>query len=170
MSRTIQYSRNKSKKRTSKNKFEWTPQEQEEDDRFYVVEKLLDKRIGPNGLKEYLVKWQNYPSEYDSWEPESELQINCKVMLDDFNKVLNVESEEVHCICKRTYRFDQGGMIQCFLCLTWYHFNCLGINMEEANSFARYHCPSCIEKNPNLKNPIKPDKLTRGFLSYLVNE
>lgn len=35
----------------------------------YAVEKILNHR-GPPGTREYFVKWLNYPSAYNTWEPE----------------------------------------------------------------------------------------------------
>jgi hypothetical protein len=35
----------------------------------YAVEKILNHR-GPPGKREYFVKWLNYPSAYNTWEPE----------------------------------------------------------------------------------------------------
>lgn len=43
------------------------------EDEVFSVEKILDKRIGPGGRVEYLLKWMNY-SELDStWEPKNNL-------------------------------------------------------------------------------------------------
>lgn len=35
----------------------------------YFVERIIDSREGQNGKYEYLVKWQGYSDEHDSWEP-----------------------------------------------------------------------------------------------------
>ena len=45
----------------------------EEDDRLYIVEKILDKKKEGNKVK-YLVKWEGYPIEQSTWEPEYNLQ------------------------------------------------------------------------------------------------
>jgi len=54
----------------------------------YDVEAIVDKRkIHPRSNEyEYLVKWSNYDSKYNTWEPISHLQ-------DSINKVLEFESE-----------------------------------------------------------------------------
>lgn len=132
-----------------------------DEDRFYVIEKLLSKRYDQDGNEEYLVRWQNYPPEWDSWEPRQELERNSLDMINEFNRTSDPNNcrEQLHCICKQPYRFDQGGMIQCFNCHQWFHFKCLNMNMEEANSYAKYNCQDCLNANPNLKNLIKLEKL-----------
>ena len=45
----------------------------------YYMEKILDKRIGSNGKLEYLIAWENFGPDENSWEPES--NILCPVML-----------------------------------------------------------------------------------------
>ena len=41
---------------------------------YYEIEKLLDKRINPiTGVTEYLVKWEGYSSDENTWEPEPNL-------------------------------------------------------------------------------------------------
>lgn len=33
----------------------------------YAVEKIVDKRIKPNGSIEYLIKWEGYSPKYNTW-------------------------------------------------------------------------------------------------------
>ncbi len=41
---------------------------------YYEIEKLVDKRINPiTGVVEYLVKWEGYSSDENTWEPEPRL-------------------------------------------------------------------------------------------------
>lgn len=42
--------------------------------KYYTVEKVLLKRIH-NGKVEYLLKWKNYSSKCNSWEPQENLKI-----------------------------------------------------------------------------------------------
>jgi hypothetical protein len=47
---------------------------EEDGEEYFLVERVLDHRIRKNGRArfcEYLVKWQGYGSEHNSWEPES---------------------------------------------------------------------------------------------------
>lgn len=133
-----------------------------EKDRFYVVEKILAKRPDDKGNMEYLVRWQNYPPQWDTWEPFDELKNNCIDMINEFNGIIDpnrsTREDLSHCICKEPYRFDSGGMIQCYQCNTWFHFRCLKMNMEQANAYARYFCEPCLAKNPQFKNLIKSDR------------
>lgn len=163
--------RDSRKRRNPKNeiKFKIIP-EPDDQDRFFVIEKLLDKKIDERGAEQYLVRWQNYPPEYDSWEPRAELQINASDMIQEYNRIPQSDRQalELHCICKLPYRFDQGGMIQCYHCKTWYHFNCLGINMEEANSYSLWFCTQCKASDPQKKNMFKPTK-SNAFYSIPDN-
>lgn len=42
-------------------------------DRFYVIEKLLEKRTDKYRNEQYLVRWQNHQPQHDNWEPREEL-------------------------------------------------------------------------------------------------
>ena len=142
------------------------PLERQDEDRFYVVEKLLDRRHNQDtGREEYLVRWQNYPPEWDSWEPRTELERNALDMVNEFDRTSTSQFQDfqLHCICRQPYRFDQGGMIQCFHCHTWYHFKCLHMDMEEANSYAKYYCHECKRMNPGFKSMVKIEKLTTFY-------
>lgn len=145
------------------------PQEPIDEERFFVIEKLLDKRCS-KGSEEFLVRWKNYPPEYDSWEPRHEIEKNSHHLIQIFNGELANEDQRLYCICKRKYRLDQGGMIQCFTCSNWYHFDCLAMNMEEVNSYAKYHCNDCRSIDSSLENIIKPGKLTTSYGLSLIME
>lgn len=150
------------RRRNPKNEIKHQPMPEEpvDDDRFYVIEKILDKRLNALEEEEYLVRWQNYPPEWDSWEPRKELERNALDMINEFNRLNHSDnSSDLHCFCKRPYRFEQGGMIQCFYCLVWYHFTCLKMDMEEANNYARYYCRQCTKINPRLRSQVKQEKL-----------
>lgn len=146
---------------TRRSTFSIETQQPVDEDRFYVIEKILNKRF-VDDREEYLVRWQNYPPEWDSWEPRIELERNALDMINEYNRIREPDEaqDKLHCICKRPYRFDQGGMIQCNNCLEWFHFKCLAMNMAEANAYAKWNCHDCFRANPNLKNLIKPEKQT----------
>ena len=40
---------------------------------YFEVERILDSRER-KGVTEYLIKWKNYDSSHNSWEPESNVQ------------------------------------------------------------------------------------------------
>ena len=42
------------------------------DDQYYEVEKILKCKM-KNGKRQYLIKWKNFPSSSNSWEPEENL-------------------------------------------------------------------------------------------------
>uniref|UniRef100_A0A0K0F506 Chromo domain-containing protein n=1 Tax=Strongyloides venezuelensis TaxID=75913 RepID=A0A0K0F506_STRVS len=63
-------SSNSSKSSKSKNKKSKVPEvqkPQEEEEGIYVIEKIVDSRV-VNGVKEYRVRWENYPPEDDTWQ------------------------------------------------------------------------------------------------------
>lgn len=50
--------------------------------REYVVERILDKRIR-NGITEYYLSWEGYPSSENTWEPMSNL--DCPGLIQVYN-------------------------------------------------------------------------------------
>merc|ERR1711962_1660302 len=52
---------------------------EEEEGNEYVVEKILDHRLAPDGRKQYLLKWKGYPDEENTWEPSENL--NCMKLI-----------------------------------------------------------------------------------------
>ena len=48
----------------------------------YRVDRLLKMRLMPHGGREYLVKWEGWSSQWNSWEPEA--HILDKEMLNEF--------------------------------------------------------------------------------------
>ena len=48
----------------------------------YIVEKVVNKRVGTNGNIEYLLKWKGFTEE--TWEPKENL--NCIKLIEDYEK------------------------------------------------------------------------------------
>ncbi|KAJ6640036.1 Chromatin-associated protein SWI6 [Pseudolycoriella hygida] len=48
-------------------------EESEEEDSDYEVERILDVRSEENKSREFLIRWKDYETKYDSWEPEENL-------------------------------------------------------------------------------------------------
>ncbi|KAJ8985990.1 hypothetical protein NQ317_013874 [Molorchus minor] len=54
----------------------------------YVVERIVAKRFSPKRKTwEYQIKWENFPSEQNTWEPISNLN-HCKQMVEEFEQQL----------------------------------------------------------------------------------
>ena len=63
----------------------------------YVVERVVDKRVGKRGRVEYLLKWKGYGDEDNSWEPKENL--HCEDLMkayEDRHKVRINLRDHVH--------------------------------------------------------------------------
>lgn len=49
----------------------------------YVVERIEKRRVLNNGRVEYFLKWKNWSSTYNTWEPEEHLK-NCPELVEQF--------------------------------------------------------------------------------------
>jgi transposase InsO family protein len=56
-------------------------------------------------------------------------------------KASKSQGEELYCLCRRP---DSGGfMIQCDLCLEWFHGPCVNVTPAVARRTSKYVCPNC---------------------------
>ena len=76
-------------------------------DDVYVAEKILDKRVLPDGTVLYYVKWRNYPETDNTWEPV--INLDCDELLSEFEEGRSVPTQppsvrtEVQCPCVIPY-------------------------------------------------------------------
>lgn len=165
--KTSERDRDSRKRKNPRNEVHYDPPEpssEDEKERFFVIEKLLDRRINQSdGQEEFLVRWLNYTKDWDTWEPRAEVERNASDMVKNFNRQDRPCDNDLHCICHRPYKFDQGGMIQCFNCYTWFHFKCIEMNMEQANLCLRYYCTNCMKADGHLKILYKTPRAERFY-------
>ncbi|KAK6052930.1 chromo' (CHRromatin Organization MOdifier) domain protein, partial [Cooperia oncophora] len=67
--------------------------EEDEDsgDDVYVVEAVINKRKAKDGKIEYLLKWQGFPLEESTWEPEE--NVACHELIAEFERKRNKKKE-----------------------------------------------------------------------------
>ncbi|CAJ0600426.1 unnamed protein product [Cylicocyclus nassatus] len=53
-------------------------------DDVYVVEAVINKRKAKDGKVEYLLKWQGFPLEESTWEPEE--NVSCQELIAEFER------------------------------------------------------------------------------------
>lgn len=73
----------------------------------WEVERVIDVRYRRDKSREFLIRWKNYSSNSDTWEPESHL--NCNELIERFmeklNKVSIGEPKELRQVRQVTQRF-----------------------------------------------------------------
>jgi Chromo (CHRromatin Organisation MOdifier) domain len=61
----------------------------------YTVERVLDhrdKRVGRKTVREFLVRWQGYGPEHNTWEPQSNMN-NATVAISEYWQLVTTKSE-----------------------------------------------------------------------------
>ncbi|XP_026499182.2 chromobox protein homolog 1-like [Vanessa tameamea] len=73
----------------------------------YEVERILEVHHKKNGAREFLIHWKGWASQFDSWEPESNL--NCPELIKKFMDKVDVarssESRNLRVAPETTHRF-----------------------------------------------------------------
>lgn len=80
----------------------------DEDEKEYEVERIIEVHHRRNGQREFLVRWKGFKPKDDTWEPEEHL--NCQDLIDKFmgrvEKALSVDSKELRVSRTPTDRFS----------------------------------------------------------------
>ena len=77
---------NGKRKRSGESSDSSTANDGDDGDSVFSVECILNSRETASG-RQFLVKWRNYPSDWNTWEPEENLQDCAEVLQDYWEKV-----------------------------------------------------------------------------------
>lgn len=100
----------------------------------YTVERIVSKRMGPNG-PEYLLKWKGYGEEDNTWEPRENL--DCADLINEYEKRAEnslKRKEKKSDSCKFSCRVAPGGQDFMFCQL---HPSCVTLFQPSQNDLAR---------------------------------
>lgn len=75
----------------------------------YVVSFIKDKRYTPEGMIEYLVHWDGYDSDQNTWESADNL-VECTALIEDFEKQSN-EEQKITVIGADSQPFEEKAVI-----------------------------------------------------------
>lgn len=127
---------------------------------YYTVESILRRRWnGRTKCLEYLVKWQGYPSEHNSWHPGPQLEEQDDVarMIQDFTAKYHTApghspGEDTACeVCHSTA--EQPPMLLCERCDRGFHISCLTplLATVPRGTWLCHHCTSQRRRSPRTK-------------------
>ena len=69
----------------------------------------------------------------------------------------------LYCVCRQPN--DENKMMMCCdFCQEWFHPACVGVDEDEAEAVARWHCPGCIDLMSI--NPVMSKKGIQIFTLY----
>ena len=70
----------------------------------------------------------------------------------------------LYCVCRQPN--DENKMMMCCdFCHEWFHPACVGVDEDEAEAVARWHCPGCIDLMS--VNPVMSKKRYPNF--YIIH-
>lgn len=78
---------------------------EDESEEEFKVERIIDKRKTKRGKMEYLIKWEGYPDEDNTWEPEENCE--CKERIEEFDKNYQ-DKMYAKKVIERPVGFDRG--------------------------------------------------------------
>jgi len=110
-----------------------TAAEEYQEDVYYAVELILDKRLNNNKV-EYFLKWKGYDDRENTWEPEENL--DCEDLIKPFEENLIREEKER----KRREKLERGGR---------------GLKRSLSNSTITYDSSDAICVGPAIKTERK---------------
>jgi len=57
-----------------------------------------------------------------------------------------------YCVCRR---LRPDFMVECSVCLDWFHGECVGVTAAECERIDQYHCPDCAKTHgPSTRMPL----------------
>lgn len=84
-----------------------------------------------------------------------------RVNLSEFTDSI-VQVNKMYCLCRQAYH---GEMVGCDTCEDWYHFQCVGLSVSQAEKCAKYVCIRCSLKNSFLQAANTVAQLTNKWMN-----
>lgn len=129
----------------------------------YIVERILDKKLD-NGVIKYLVKWQGYPMEDNSWEPVENL-FDCDKAMRAFevrraDELAKIYGDESSNLSDKTevYKVHKVNSVE-------------GLTLSENQRYYLLNLDNSMDKpfmRASLANRLIPDKVIDFYLKNLI--